>query len=152
VIGRTSPALALNLPTLAVALLALGLIVGGVGLFDDEGVFTRAGILLALGSMPPLIVWQSQRAHHATADQLEAAHEAGYRLALDHVARGLLEADATAPPDGDHRLEAPDDHTDDNRATGEQCKVRRLFAVGDTKTTSPTNHQEDTPQEKRTGT
>lgn len=148
-IGRTSPALALTL-------LALGLILGGIGLFDEEGVYTRAGILIALGSMPPLIVWQSQRAHYATADQLAAEHDAGYRLALEHVARGLLDQPPAAPPDGGDRAAADNDradHSDNDRAVGEQpCKIRRLFAVDEPQTTRRTSNHQDNPHEKRTGT
>ncbi|MFE7017651.1 hypothetical protein ACFVAQ_45580 [Streptomyces sp. NPDC057651] len=138
-IGRTPLALAL-------ALFALGLTIGLLGLFDKEGVYARAGLLLTVAAMAPLIVWQSQRAHQATADQLAAEHDAGYRLALEHVARGLLDQ-PTAPPDGGDRAEATDDH-DDHHADGiRPCKVRRLFAVD-----KPRIIRDDTTQEKRTGT
>ena len=142
-IGRTSLVLSL-------ALLTLGLTIGLLGLLDEEGVYTRAGLLLSIASMPPLIVWQSQRAHYATTDQLAAEHNAGYRLALEHVARGLLDQPTTAPPGGGEQVEATNDHAD-NRTTSEPYIVRQLFAV-DKPQTIRDNRQDDTPQEKRTGT
>lgn len=124
-IGRTSLAL-------AVTLLTLGLTIGLLGLFDEEGVYARAGLLLSVAAMAPLIVWQSQRAHRATADQLAAKHDAGYRLALEHVARGLLDQ-PTAPPDGGERIDATEE-TADHTADEQPRNVRQLFAVDSNRT------------------
>ncbi|MFZ3569241.1 hypothetical protein ACNYS0_20025 [Streptomyces sp. BH034] len=107
-----------NFPTLALGALIVGVTAGMLGLlFDNEGDLTRAGILIVLAAIPPFTIWQSQRAHRNSADQLADAHEAGYRLALEHVARGLLDQH-TAPPDDGERILHDNDGTADrsNRA------------------------------------
>ncbi|MEV6073995.1 hypothetical protein AB0L80_02590 [Streptomyces sp. NPDC052069] len=128
-IGRTTPAIALGL-----FLLGIGL--GLFGIPNEGDSITRAGIVLSVASLPPLIIWQSQRAHQLADDQLAETHAAGYRLALEHVAAGLLD-DPTAPPDdsahaepteakrtslaGDRAAASSADHPIDN--------VRQLYAV-----------------------
>lgn len=82
-----------------VAILVAGIVLGLLGIFQDGGDLSRAGILIAFASLPPLCYWQTQRAHDAVEDQVADAHEAGYRLALEHVAKGLLSRNAV-PPDG----------------------------------------------------
>ncbi|MFJ6074686.1 hypothetical protein ACIQFU_28300 [Streptomyces sp. NPDC093065] len=84
-------------PTLAI--LITGITLGLLGIFEDGGNVSRAGILIAFAALPPLCYWQTQRAHDAVEDQVADAHEAGYRLALEHVAKGLLSR-KSAPPDG----------------------------------------------------
>lgn len=102
--GRT-----LYVPTLAA--LGLGMTMGLLGLFDDGGAITRAGILLSLATIPSLCYWQAQRAHLDVQGQIADAHARGYRLALEHVARGLLKPH-TAPTGGGDRA----DQATNNRA------------------------------------
>ena len=111
-------------------LLAAALIMAIHGMLSDRDNVTCAGILIAVAALPPITVWQSQRAHHIKADQLEEAHTAGYRLALDHVARGLLDP----PPSGGEST--PHNRAERDRAAGhptdDACPidpVRRLRAV-----------------------
>ncbi|MEU1020219.1 hypothetical protein [Streptomyces sp. NPDC005898] len=103
-----------------VAILVAGIVIGLLGIFQDGGDMSRAGILLAFASLPPLCYWQTQRAHDAVEDQVADAHEAGYRLALEHVAKGLLSR-KPAPTDGGTHVEAIDDRatTNDDRAAEE---------------------------------
>ncbi|WP_274031439.1 hypothetical protein [Streptomyces sp. MMBL 11-1] len=91
-----------------VAILVVGITLGLLGIFQDGGDLSRAGILIAFAALPPLCYWQTQRAHDAVEDQVADAHEAGYRLALEHVAKGLLSR-KSAPPDGGTRVEPVDD-------------------------------------------
>ncbi|MDX3063390.1 hypothetical protein PV518_14560 [Streptomyces sp. ND04-05B] len=102
-----------------VAILVVGITLGLLGIFEDGGDVSRAGILIAFASLPPLCYWQTQRAHDAVEDQVADAHEAGYRLALEHVAKGLLSR-KSAPPDGGKHVEPVADraHLDDDRAAG----------------------------------
>jgi hypothetical protein len=95
-----------------VAILVTGITLGLLGIFQDGGDLSRAGILIAFASLPPLCYWQTQRAHDGIEDQVADAHEAGYRLALEHVAKGLLNKNA-APPDGGEKV----DQATNDRAT-----------------------------------
>ena len=150
-----------NLPALALALFSAGVALGFAGIRDEGDSLTRAGILIGLAALPPFVVWQSQRAHQNTADQLADAHTAGYRLALEHVAAGLLDQH-TAPPDGGDHVEAAEHDradlaTEDRAADDPASNVRRLFIERAPKSTDHTNqHQEDdhpdTGDQKRTGT
>ncbi|WP_162602857.1 hypothetical protein [Streptomyces sp. CS090A] len=102
-----------------VAILIAGITLGLLGIFQDGGDVSRAGILIAFASLPPLCYWQTQRAHDAVEDQVADAHEAGYRLALEHVAKGLLSRNAV-PPDGGKCVEPVEDRAtvNDDRAAG----------------------------------
>ena len=104
-------------PTLAI--LVAGITLGLLGIFQDGGDVSRAGILIAFASLPPLCYWQTQRAHDGVEDQVADAHEAGYRLALEHVAKGLLSR-KSAPPDGGTHVEQVADRATlaDDRAAG----------------------------------
>lgn len=107
-----------NFPTLTLGTLIAGFTAGMLGLpFDNEGDLTRAGILIVLATIPPFTIWQSQRAHRNSADQLADAHDAGYRLALEHVARGLLDQHTVPPSDGERAPHHNDETADrSNRA------------------------------------
>ena len=95
------------LPALVIVLLVSGLAMGIAGLIGGWEDLVRGGILSAIAAVPPVVVWQSDRAHQVETDQITAAHTAGYRLALEHVARGLL--DQPPPTGGDHIDGAEDD-------------------------------------------
>ncbi|MEV0553173.1 hypothetical protein AB0I27_06895 [Streptomyces sp. NPDC050597] len=110
-----------TLYVLTVAALALGVTIGLLGLvgpLEDEGDMTRAGILVSLATLPSLCYWQTQRAHQDMTDRVADAHATGYRLALEHVARGLLDQ-PTAPP-------GPGNRATDERVAGNVIQLRRL--------------------------
>ncbi|MFF7234438.1 hypothetical protein [Streptomyces sioyaensis] len=125
------------MPTLALAVLTVGTVVGFVGLIDDGSDMTHAGMLIALATVPPIVISQSQRAHRKAEDEIAAAHTAGYRQALEHVAAGLLDQEAAPPDGGDHIEQDGHDRaelaspTSDSRITREHNtdNVRRLYAV-----------------------
>lgn len=61
------------------------------------------GAGVALAGLPFVILARVRRQHHMTAEDKEAIRREGYRLGLDHAARGLLiprrsRATARAPP------------------------------------------------------
>ncbi|MGY4990935.1 hypothetical protein [Streptomyces nigrescens] len=100
------------LPGLTLALLGAGIVMGAFGLLGGNDGTMRRGIFLTLIGMPPLIAHTVHNAHRVTADQLAEADNAGYRRALDHVARGLLDQHTAPPPrGGDH---APAEYTAGN--------------------------------------
>lgn len=101
--GRT-----LYAPTLGV--LAFGILLGLVGIFEEGGDVSRAGILIAFAALPPLCYWQTQRAHQDIDDRVADAHASGYQLALEHVHRGLLDQN-TAPFDGGEKVDRAADGT-----------------------------------------
>lgn len=104
------------------AVLVVSLALGVIGVISDSSEHMRSGLLAGLASVPTVIVGHIKRAHRVDDGQLAAAHRAGYELALDHVARGLLDQGAT-PPHG-HPYELDDDAL-------ETAGVRRLHAVRD---------------------
>ncbi|WP_282792055.1 hypothetical protein [Streptomyces sp. CC224B] len=87
------------MPAFAVALLALGLSAGIYGILSDHDNTAMCGALTVLTAVPLLIVHTVHNAQRLNAHQLAEAENAGYRRALDHVARGLLDQH-TAPPNG----------------------------------------------------
>jgi hypothetical protein len=85
----------------------------------------RAGLLIAIPGATAYVVGTLRNQSTVSDDQLAAAHSAGYVLALDHVARGLLDQH-TAPTGGGigdgpiadvRHLRAPR-HDDNGRAAG----------------------------------
>ncbi|QCX77639.1 hypothetical protein C9F11_20020 [Streptomyces sp. YIM 121038] len=88
-------------PALAIALLVKGLFTGGIGLLSGNDALWQVGLFFLLSAVPLLIIRTVHTSQRATADQLDAADRAGYARALDHVARGLL--DAPTPPHGGNR-------------------------------------------------
>ncbi|WP_329148756.1 hypothetical protein OIU91_21180 [Streptomyces sp. NBC_01456] len=104
------------LPGLTLALLGAGIVMGASGLLSGNNDTMRRGIFLTLIGMPPLIAHTVHNAHRVTAEQLAEADNAGYRRALDHVARGLLDQHA-APPNGGHPTET-------EQATGNVITLR----------------------------
>ncbi|MGD6762080.1 hypothetical protein ACOKM5_24405 [Streptomyces sp. BH097] len=103
-----------HLHACAYALLLTGIALGVTGLISDDNALARAGTLASIVAMTALCAAHTHRlkeAHRATDDQLADAHRAGYILALDHVARGLLDQPATPPTGHPHNLEdAPGVH------------------------------------------
>ncbi|MFF3886566.1 hypothetical protein [Streptomyces sp. NPDC001914] len=124
-----------------VAILVAGIVIGLLGIFQDGGDVSRAGILLAFAALPPLCYWQTQRAHDGVEDQVADAHEAGYRLALEHVAKGLLTKHA-APPDGGTHVEPIADRATlhEQRAPG---KTEGPLAAGNVRPLRLIRHDED---------
>ena len=60
------------------------------------------GAVLTLGALTAVL---TNRTRAADDDALAAAHSAGYRLALEHTARGLLTKQATDDPTPPHGLD-----------------------------------------------
>ncbi|APD18507.1 hypothetical protein HOR43_gp50 [Streptomyces phage Ididsumtinwong] len=114
-------------PLITAGLFAAALAVGASGWATGAQALTDAGILGAVATVPLLYWVMITRTHQITDDQLAEAHQAGYALALHHVARGLLVPDP-APP-------TPGHHQDDEQTPGNVVQLHR----------SPTN----TPKEKR---
>ncbi|UUN29449.1 hypothetical protein [Streptomyces sp. FIT100] len=94
------------MPVFAFILLLVGLSAGVVGLLGNNDYTWRAGLFIVLTAVPLLIIRTVHNSERATAEQLADADRAGYIRALDHVARGLL--DAPASPTPGHRI----DHTE----------------------------------------
>lgn len=114
-----------SLTVLGLVLFAVGLTLGGGGYVTDDRSAMLAGVLLSVPAATALTVGTLRQQVELTDDQLAAAHRAGYELALDHVARGLLDQPST-PTDGGHTddqlaevraLPAPR-RTTDERAVG----------------------------------
>ncbi|MET9555126.1 hypothetical protein [Streptomyces sp. NPDC006645] len=103
-------------PIFAFTLLLVGLSSGVIGLLGNNNDMWRAGVFLVLTAVPLFIVRAVHDSHRVSDDQLAAADTAGYFRALDHVARGLL--DAHAPHSGGHR------HDRDEQAAGNVITLR----------------------------
>ncbi|MFI8817495.1 MULTISPECIES: hypothetical protein [unclassified Streptomyces] len=90
----------------AILAVSAGVFVGAAGLLPTPrtNLLLPVGILGTLAALPAVTCWAQRRAHLTTADQLADAHTAGYRMALDHVARGLLEP----TPTGDGHRATPE--------------------------------------------
>ncbi|MFI0736445.1 hypothetical protein ACH4S9_46860 [Streptomyces sp. NPDC021225] len=84
------------MPIFAFGLLVVGLSAGVLGLLGDNDDLWRVGLFIVLAAIPLTIIRTVHNSQLATAHQLAEADRAGYLRALDHVARGLL--DAPAPP------------------------------------------------------
>jgi hypothetical protein len=94
-----------TIPPAAILAVTAGLLTGAAGLLPTHhaDLLATVGLLTTLAALPVVVYWTQRRAQQVAADQLADAHTAGYRLALDHVARGLLEPPTTAPTgDGGH--------------------------------------------------
>lgn len=107
------------MPALALFLLGTGLAAGILGLLDNNDDVLWCGIFLTVTSMPLLILRTLNNAHHVSADQLAEAENTGYRRALDHVARGLLDQHTAPNPHGGDRADA-------EQATGNVVHIRPL--------------------------
>ncbi|MFJ9892688.1 hypothetical protein ACIQPR_05080 [Streptomyces sp. NPDC091280] len=84
------------MPVFAFALLTVGIGAGAVGLLGNNDDLFGTGLFAVLAAVPLTIIRTVQNSQRATDDQLADADRAGYNRALDHVARGLL--DAPTPP------------------------------------------------------
>ncbi|MBK3581571.1 hypothetical protein JHN63_49015 [Streptomyces sp. MBT65] len=81
---------------LALVLLLVGQAAGVLGLIGKNDDLWQTGLFVTLTAVPLLIARTVHNSQHVTADQIADADRAGYVRALDHVARGLL--DAPTPP------------------------------------------------------
>jgi hypothetical protein len=88
-----------TLSALGISLLALAMSLGGYAYVTDLDDLAPIGILVSVPAATALVVGTLRTQATVTDDQLAAAHAAGYALALDHVARGLLDQH-TAPTGG----------------------------------------------------
>lgn len=111
--------------TLGTATLALSLAKGGYGLMTERDDLVRAAVLLAIPAATALVLGALRHNTTVADDQLAAAHTAGYTLALDHVARGLLDQHTAPAPDGTRGDHTPGAHVhhlyplrNDDRAAG----------------------------------
>lgn len=90
----------------SLALLLVGTTGGTYGMITDHQDLGRLGIALAMLATPLLICHTIRVAQHVSERQLADAHTNGYRLALEHVARGLLDPpDAPRPGHPENRAE-----------------------------------------------
>lgn len=103
---------------LALLALAIALATGAHGLITGTERTQRAGIFLGMAAGTAVLALQQSALAKVTEEQLAAARRRGYRQALDHVARGLLDPTSTGPTTPSH---ARHDDTD--------LTERRLYAV-----------------------
>ncbi|MFB6846244.1 hypothetical protein ACFCXS_15465 [Streptomyces sp. NPDC056373] len=82
------------------ALLIAATLIGGIGLIVDRDDIMRGAILATVPAAAGVVIGAMRKQQNVTDDQLAAAHAAGYALALDHVARGLLDQHRAPAPDG----------------------------------------------------
>jgi hypothetical protein len=105
--------------------LALAVSLGGLAFMTDHDDLARIGLLVSVPAATASAVGALRRQVAVNDDQLTEAHAAGYALALDHVARGLLDQHTAPAPDGTHN-DTPSAHVhhlyalpdDDKRAAG----------------------------------
>ncbi len=81
-------------PTLSLTFLGSGIAAGVMGILGRNQDLAAAGLFVAIAAIPLAVIGVIQDAQRVGEDQIAAAHTAGYRLALDHVARGLLDQNA----------------------------------------------------------
>lgn len=105
------------MPALAIVLLVSGLGAGILGLLGDNPDVWAAGVFTVLAALPLLILRTVRNSQTLSAHQLAEAENAGYRQAMDHVARGLLDP-RTAPKPG------PGDRATDEQAAGNVIPLR----------------------------
>lgn len=94
------------MPALALILLGTGLAAGVLGLLGENIDVFRCGIFVTVTSLPLLILRTLRDSQYVSAYQLAEADNAGYRRALDHVARGLLDQHTSPTPRGGDRATA----------------------------------------------
>jgi hypothetical protein len=98
----------------AVFVIGLALVVVA-SIQGDRPRMADVGAGVALAGLPFVILARVRHQHHMTAEDKEAIRREGYRLGLDHAARGLL----IPPPE-------PSDGTS---ATPSDATVHHLYAV-----------------------
>ncbi|MGW0686516.1 hypothetical protein ACWD2L_24485 [Streptomyces sp. NPDC002754] len=91
------------MPVLAIALLLVGLSAGVMGLLGTNDDLWRVGLFCVLTAVPLFVIRAVHNSQRVSREQLEAADQAGYIRALDHVARGLL--DVPQSPHGGRRTD-----------------------------------------------
>ncbi|MFD7068521.1 hypothetical protein ACFV97_15000 [Streptomyces sp. NPDC059913] len=100
----------------AYAVFVMGLVLVVVASANgDRPRMADIGAGVALAGLPFVILARVRRQHHMTAEDKEAIRREGYRLGLDHAARGLL----IPPPQP----------SDGASATPGAATVHRLYAV-----------------------
>ncbi|MFE5895928.1 hypothetical protein ACFQ67_00610 [Streptomyces sp. NPDC056488] len=100
----------------AYAVFVMGLVLVVVASANgDRPRMADVGAGVALAGLPFVILARVRRQHHITAEDKEAIRREGYRLGLDHAARGLL----IPPPQP----------SDGASATPNTATVHRLYAV-----------------------
>lgn len=106
----------------ATTLATFGLAAGIVGLVTNISGIAYLGVLSILGSVPPLIISATRTAARVSAHQLAEADQAGYRRAMDHVARGLMNPPPATPLGGPGLEETIQQQV--HRAAGEVIPLR----------------------------
>jgi hypothetical protein len=96
-------------PHLAYGLLGTGLALGILGILGQNDAVMSCGIFFTVVAVPLVVINAMRAERRALDDQLSASHAAGYRLALDHVARGLLDQASTTPTGPGHRADTPEE-------------------------------------------
>ncbi|MFE7638334.1 hypothetical protein ACFU7Z_30235 [Kitasatospora sp. NPDC057518] len=91
----------------AVAVEAAGMILVGIALFlpGEQRDIAWTGLAVIIASLPAVIVTQQARASHLKEDERSAIYMDGYRMALQHMAEGLLAH--PGPPDPRPRSHEP---------------------------------------------
>lgn len=119
----------LYMPVFSLSLLLTGLSAGVIGLLGNNGTLWRAGLFIVLTSVPLLVIRTVHNSLSVSAGQLADADNAGYRRALEHVARGLLDVPNGPPPgardDGDNRADLAAGHCD--QAAGNVITLRPRY-------------------------
>lgn len=90
-----------------IALMALGVLGGSIGMAVENDIIGGLGLFLTVAAMPLLISMENRRAERHGDAQLADTFNAGYRLALEHVALGLLDQHAAPTGPGDRAMTAP---------------------------------------------
>lgn len=76
--------------TTATAAFTSGLVLVMAGAISDRTRLARNGACMALATLPALIIAHAHRAERKAATTAERHRREGYRLALTHASRGLL--------------------------------------------------------------
>lgn len=85
-----------NLLALSGSLLTISFGVGLTGMATNRNGLMHTGILGSVAAAAGLVCATLRHTHQVNTAELEAAHNAGYRLGLQHVTLGLLDP----PPSG----------------------------------------------------
>lgn len=87
----------------ASATLSVGIVLTCVGVASGAlHTALKAGLILAAAALPAVLLTQIRRAVILADEDRAAAHDAGYRLALQHAAAGLLQqTPPSTPPPGE---------------------------------------------------
>lgn len=110
-----------SLSILGSTMLTLATSLGGYAFLTEAEELGRVGMLVSVPAATVLVVGALRQHSTVNDDRLADAHRAGYTLALDHVARGLLDQPTVPTGGGDQLAEVrtlPAPRRTDERAAG----------------------------------